>query len=137
MSIVNALWLLLTGERFDLEDPKLTSIVSKVDKMLRLETNFTWKDYVMSLISTELFKKNNKTFNAAKEVFTDVKNLVSPSIAEHEKNYDEDNLEDFLDVYLAEIKKTKDPKSSFYQRRGMESLTADVMDLFLAGKEVT
>ena len=125
---------MLTGNHFDLEDPKLKSIVSKFDHLVRLEANFTWKDQVMGLISTELFKKHNKTFQAVKDVFTNVIDLVRPVINEHEKNYDEDHLQDFMDVYLAEIKKTTDPKSSFYQKRGIESLSAGMLDLFLAGK---
>ena len=125
---------MLTGNHFDLEDPKLKSIVSKFDHLVRLEANFTWKDQVMGLISTELFKKHNKTFQAVKDVFTNVIDLVRPVINEHEKNYDEDHLQDFMDVYLAEIKKTTDPKSSFYQKRGTESLSAGMLDLFLAGK---
>ena len=134
LSIVSALWQLLAGQTADLDDTKLKTIVSKLDKLVRLENHGDWKDMVLGLISMDLFKKYNKHFNGLKDLLTDVKNVISPVIAEHHKNLDEDNLQDFMDVYLTEIKKTTDPQSSFYQKRGIESLTAGMIDLFLAGK---
>ena len=44
-----------------------------------------------------------------------------------------DSPRDFVDVYLKEISKTKDPSSSFFGKRGEESLVAVLLDLFLAG----
>ena len=60
LSIVNALWLLLSGERFSLEDPKLKAIVSKFDAALRLESNSSLHQ-LLGAISPNL----TKIFNAA------------------------------------------------------------------------
>ena len=42
-----------------------------------------------------------------------------------------------MDVYLSEISKTSNIKSSFYGKRGEESLISTMTDLFLAGTETT
>ena len=34
VSIVNALWALIVGERFDLEDPKLLKVVHSMDQLI-------------------------------------------------------------------------------------------------------
>ncbi len=50
ISIVNALWGILTGERLELGDPKLLQIVTGFDKMLR-----EGKTLIMTeLISTQI-----------------------------------------------------------------------------------
>ena len=62
LSIVNALWVLLAGDRFELEDPKLQAIVSKFDDALRIQTGFqNVKDQILLKISPELFKKGATT----------------------------------------------------------------------------
>ncbi len=40
---------------------------------------------------------------------------------------------DFVDVYLKEVSNSTNPDSSFYGKRGEESLIAVLLDLFLAG----
>ena len=133
LSIVNALWFLLTGERFSLDDPKLKAIVSKIDAMLRLESGLSAFSQLMQVISPKLTKKFNKGFEAFNEIANDIKGLVVPNIQHHRSTMDPDHPRDFMDAYLQEINQTRDPHSSFYGRRGEESLIATIMDLFLAG----
>jgi hypothetical protein len=39
-----------------------------------------------------------------------------------------------VDVYLKEIANSKNPDSSFFGKRGEDSLVSVLLDLFLAGK---
>ena len=133
LSIVNALWVLLTGDRFELEDPKLQSIVSKFDAALRFTGSFGTKDQLLMRISPKLFKMTSKRFAIVSDFFNDVRNLVAKPIADHKPQLDPDHPRDFIDVYLGQIQSQNDPSSSFHGERGEESLICNLLDLFLAG----
>ena len=156
LSIVNALWLILTGQSFDLEDKKLNDLVKRFDSALRIEGRFTFLDQLMAAIYPPLIKifsvrystllkiSLSKTFTiltyyftcrykAVSEVFTAIKDLVNDVLEGHKSNIDPSNPQDFMDIYINEINKTKDTSSSFYGKRGEESLIASMLDLFLAG----
>jgi hypothetical protein len=52
------------------------------------------------------------------------------------QTYDGNSPQHFTDVFIDEIRKTKDPNSSFYGKRGELTMTATLQDLFVAGAEV-
>ncbi len=134
LSIVNALWVLLTGEKLPLEDPKLKMVVSKLDKLLRLETRDSPLQQIIRFISPTLSKYVDKGFMKFNDIFQDIFALVRIHLNDHKEVLDQDNPKDFMDVYLTEMGRTTDPTSSFYGQRGEESLMATMADLFLAGK---
>ena len=74
LSIVNALWLLLSGERFSLEDPKLKAIVSKFDAALRLESNSSLHQ-LLGAISPNLTKIFNHGYKGGPSCKSKVWNL--------------------------------------------------------------
>ena len=45
-------------------------------------------------------------------IFENLGQLVQKSIDEHKKTFDEENIRDFTDLYLAEIQNIKDQNSS-------------------------
>lgn len=132
LSIVNALWYLLTGEHFDLEDAKLQAIVAKFDAVLRLEIKSTPLTTILEGVWPELAKFTSPGFGHMADLFNDIKDLVRKALEEHKLMLDSDHPRDFMEVYLAEIGKSQ-PNSSFHGKRGEESLIATMLDLFLAG----
>ena len=86
----------------------------------------------MSVLTTFTFR-----YKAVSEVFTAIKDLVNDVLERHKSNIDPSNPQDFMDIYINEINKTKDTSSSFYGKRGEESLIASMLDLFLAGMEIS
>ena len=56
LSIVNALWLILTGQSFDLEDKNLNDLVKRFDSALRIEGRVTFWDQLMAAIYPPLIK---------------------------------------------------------------------------------
>ncbi|ODM92571.1 Methyl farnesoate epoxidase [Orchesella cincta] len=58
--------------------------------------------------------------------------LIDSAIKTHAEKLDTNNHHDFIDHYLVEMRKCKDPNSSFYQQ---ENLEAVIGDLFAAGSE--
>ena len=59
--------------------------------------------------------------------------FVEKSIKEHLDTFNAEDLRDFIDVYIAEMNKEKDPESSFFGDNGLENLVQSLVDLFLAG----
>ena len=51
------------------------------------------------------------------------------------KTFNAEEPRDFIDVYITEMKKEKDPKSSFFGKIGHENLVHSLVDLFFAGLE--
>jgi hypothetical protein len=62
-----------------------------------------------------------------------IRDFVEKSVHEHLSTFNGDEMRDFIDVYIAEMNKEKDPESSFYRETGLENLIQTLIDLFLAG----
>ncbi len=62
-----------------------------------------------------------------------IRDFVEKSISEHRDTFNPEELRDFIDVYISEMLKEKDPESSFYGDNGLENLVQSLIDLFFAG----
>jgi len=69
--------------------------------------------------------------------FQNVRNFIEQGIKEHEESFNPNELRDYIDVYLAEMRESKDPESSFHGEAGKENLVQSLIDLFFAGSETT
>ena len=80
LSIINALWVILVGEKFELDDPKLIKVVELFDDLFR-ETAGTFSPFASLLPHPAMakwpivnkffyFDKAKKTFDAAQVKFT-------------------------------------------------------------------
>jgi len=76
-------------------------------------------------------------YNAVRKVLDENRILFEMAVAEHKKNFQEDDLKDFIDVYIAEMKKTTDPKSMFYGDMAEKQLVVTLFDTFFAGSDST
>ena len=76
----------------------------------------------------------DKDYEKQKKLFDEINEIVQPYISNHQENFDPNDPKDFMDVYLNEISSTNDVNSSFYGKRGEESLISTMFDLFIAGK---
>ena len=136
LPILNALWNVTVGQRFDYNDPKLTSLLEKMANWMKRVTN---PAAVLFLAVPWLFKifpkflEYNQTLDTSHEMLDRMKE----TIREHEETIDLNEPRDFTDKALIEIKKTTDPSSSFFGGKGRENLANTLYDLFLAGSETT
>ena len=62
--------------------------------------------------------------------YAEVAKMIRELIEGHKETHDKDHPRDFIDCYLTEILKTKDPESSFYKETGEDNLTTLLIDLF-------
>ena len=145
VSILNALWGILTGEKLLLSDPKLQAILHKFNVFLKATSP---SSAIASMLpSPHMFRwailkplRNALGFNldSLKNGIDDVLELVYDQIEQHKENFDQDNITDFIDTYLAEMEKNKENEhSSFNKSRGHFFLANVLVDLFIAGMETT
>lgn len=135
LALVNSLWTILASQRFDHDDPTLlklamntTDTFNEVAEGGSLLAFMPWLRHIAPEFSG---------YNKVRRVFEENRKFFQESIDQHKKNFDEDDLKDFVDVYLAEMRKTKDPKSFFYGEAAERQLVAILFDLFLAGSDTT
>jgi cytochrome P450 len=63
--------------------------------------------------------------------------LFEAPVQHHKETYQEGIFRDFIDVFLAEVKKTTDPTSHFYGEQAERQLVTTLFDVFFAGSDTT
>jgi len=136
LPILNALWKVLVGERFEYDNPRLIDIVKRLSDAFEifarpsqaLLMSFPWvKKYFSFLFD----------FQAAEEILFDIADLMEENIVKHQETLDVNEPRDYIDMVLIEIEKSKDSQSSFHGQLGLDNLKVSMFDLFLAGSETT
>jgi len=136
LPILNALWRITAGQRFEYNDPKLLSIVERITLFFQRLGRPSFIFIIAFPWITKLypqFLERDKDLEVTHEVL----NMMWSTIKEHEETIDPNEPRDFTDKVLIEIGKTTDTTSSFYGDVGREHLANTLLDLFLAGSETT
>ncbi len=122
ISILNALWSILVGEKLDLDDPKLAEIIQLFDSFFRTANGPASAISAIlphsSMVKWPGIRKLTR-FDAAQKTFKATQEFIHPYILEHKKTLDPDNIRDFVDLMLCEIENTTNPESSFYGETGV------------------
>ena len=145
ISVLNALWSMITGEKLLLGDPKLQMIVQKINVFLNsanpssaIASMFPNPNMFRWSIMKPLRHALGFDIDSLKAGIDGVLELVYDQIERHKANFDEDNITDFVDTYLAEmVKRKENQESSFNKIRGNFYLANVMVDLFIAGMETT
>ena len=138
LSIVNALWAILVGEKLPLKDPKLAKIVENFNNTVKKIKG--GDNLLASLLPSRkimLLLKEKLGLDAWEDAITNLATIIKEQIVEHESSMEPDNIRDMMDLYLTEIETTKSTESSFYKERGYFALISSFTDLFIAGMETT
>ena len=136
LPILNALWKVTVGERFEYDDPRLMSIIERLTDMFK---RIGKPENVITLCFPWINKIFPSFMERDKSIKTnhDIMNLMFESIKHHQQTLDPNEPRDFTDKVLIEIQQTTDETSSFYGEIGIENLANTLFDLFLAGSETT
>ncbi len=134
VSILNALWYIISNEKLSRESTKLISLLHLLD-LLSKGAQHRFTRFVVPLMPIiKYFKKMGTLGN-----FKAIHDLSEKTLQDHESTYQEDNMRDFIDVYLKEIheRSSRPEPSSFKGKDGRSNLLAVISDLFVAGSETT
>ena len=139
LSVINSLWVILTGEKLPIMDPKLVKIVSDFNASLSNIKNIN--NLMLPLSPRPLIRLSVVQRVVGVHLWRDaLKNLtkiIEAQVNEHKSTMDPDNVRDMIDLYLNEIENTTDADSSFYKDRGYFAMINNFIDLFVAGMETT
>ena len=125
ISLVNAIWKLVTGSQFELDDPFVKTLYQGIDKFIdshRLIGIFMVFPWLMRLVS-----------HLAASLKVSMRRMMSAIVDDHIRTYSEGYERDLVDAYITKLNETKDPKSSFFGRRGRTNLEQNMLELFGAG----
>ncbi|CAL8092448.1 unnamed protein product [Orchesella dallaii] len=135
LAVVNSLWTILTSQRFNQDDPKLiklafntTQAINDVIESGSLVLFLPWLRHIIPKLSG---------YTKIREIFQENRVLIEDTIDKHKKSFKEEDLNDFIDVYLAEVRKTTDSTSPFYGEAAERQLAVSLFDLFFAGSDTT
>ncbi|CAL1262442.1 unnamed protein product [Larinioides sclopetarius] len=121
-SMSNNIASLVFGKRMKHDDPerqRLDYLIHEIGRLARFvswQLFFPWLKGVMNTFNIgnkgQLFK-----------VFTEMKEYCRKQIQEHEETLDPNNIRDFVDSYLLEIKKRSDDPNTTFRKEVLEDLS--------------
>ncbi|XP_035709480.1 cytochrome P450 2C23 isoform X2 [Folsomia candida] len=115
VAVINALWFLMTSEKYDIEDPtkkKVADVLSEGLSDQNIVGIATFLPWLAKLIPNYSgYAKALKYFGAPEELATDI-------VQKHVKSYDPGNERDFIDQAMSKIYATTDESSMFYKDVG-------------------
>ncbi len=138
MAVVNSLWHIVAGSKLDYGDEKLKKVVDHVNDITGQRGGpitmalFFYKPLAQMVLKLGMIKSVS--------AFNNLRTFMSSVIEEHKMTFQEDNLRDFIDIYLKEANYQKEQqnfKSSFVGHFGEINFLNVLMDLFMAGSETS
>ena len=113
ISIVNSLWALLTGEKLPLNDPKLQDIVEKLnaffnnssDPSAALASFFPYPPMIHWSILKPFRDAVKLDLESLSKSLSAVTQMATDQITKHQIDASDDDINDFIDAYFAEIRK--------------------------------
>ena len=139
LSIVNAVWFIISGEKMELEDPRLNELATLINDFgikVDLSSPLTLMLPHPSMAKFPILR-SIMNLDLIKETFESVSKYIQPTIKYHQQNSDLDNPQDFIDVYLKRIQEETNTESSFSSKNGFNALVTALTDMMMAGMDTT
>jgi len=131
--ILNALLVILTGERLDSTDPKLTKTMLLIEKLIADSgSSLAFLGFSSSIVLKILEVSGLLTISSGIE---SIFKIVDEQITDHEATFQEGAMRDFIDCFIDQkILKNESSESRKFAKRNLRNI---FLDLFLAGSETT
>ena len=104
--ILNVLWGIVAGERYDYKDPRMIEFFHMMAASMRTplaQPDVTW--FLPFLAN--IFPSLELTVDHFSGKPGDVKHFLNQTIQHHRDTFDDNNIRDFIDAYIIEIKVTR------------------------------
>ena len=101
--ILNVLWRIVAGERYDYKDQRMKSLMQMIVKLF--ENNVQKPDVTWFLpFLAKMFPNLERSPEGVRGKPGDIKHFLIETIQHHEDTLDINNIRDFIDAYLIKIK---------------------------------
>ncbi|XP_065335068.1 methyl farnesoate epoxidase-like [Cloeon dipterum] len=125
---INTLWYIIAGEIHGLENEHFIRLTRLVLKFFRLGDQTSPVPIYRLLQHIPVINNN---FKQQEKCGEEIMTFIQEAVVRHVETFNENDMRDFMDVYIREMK--KDTDGSFSENQ----LISICMDLFLAGTETT
>ena len=101
--ILNVLWGIVAGKRYNYNDPVLTDLLHKLVALLRsplTKPDATWFFPFLEIIFPH-WEGSHVEYKTKK--FLDIQKFLGETIQHHKESFDGNNIRDFIDAYIIEI----------------------------------
>ncbi|KAK7022911.1 hypothetical protein SK128_025141 [Halocaridina rubra] len=136
VAILNVIWRLIADVRYDVEDEEIQEferlITSAFEEIQGYNIVFDMFPYLVPI--TPIFIRKKLGIESMVEKFDEIRDFVLRVVDEHVAKFDNNNLKDYIDVYLSEMEAHKDDPNSTFSRH---DLWVQVADIFTAATETT
>ncbi|XP_043242079.1 cytochrome P450 2L1-like [Amphibalanus amphitrite] len=129
--ILNVLWEIITGKRFEHDDPRMELIIRSLTLFLRSTMDLS--GIISSHLGAVYQPLGGDLYKATLEARDQLTKLFQAEIDEHKATLDPKSPRDFLDMYLIKMAEDDEIAKEF----DVWNLYATLQDLFLAGSETT
>ncbi|KAL3862713.1 hypothetical protein ACJMK2_008666, partial [Sinanodonta woodiana] len=127
----NVISHLVFGGHFNHNDPRFKIMMDCFDSFLHYISTGSLVTFmpILRFVPGDFFGIKNiaKTMQV-------IKDFISELIDEHVENFDEGNIEDFIDAFISEMKKQNVGENNIFTKEYLEAI---IMDLFIGGTETT
>ncbi|CAH1992977.1 unnamed protein product [Acanthoscelides obtectus] len=130
--ILNALWRMLVGVRYDPGDPKLAKLHGILADMFK-HVSIVGRPFVAFPILRYLAPEASG-YNIYMEVYRRLIDFIYEAIDDHKQMHDPDCPRDVMDFYLSMINRNSKLQSSTFSE---QQLVIICIDMFIAGSETT
>uniref|UniRef100_A0A6A7G8W0 Cytochrome P450 epoxidase-like protein n=1 Tax=Hirondellea gigas TaxID=1518452 RepID=A0A6A7G8W0_9CRUS len=130
VSGINILWAILAGKRHDHNDPHLKKLVGLLNRSI--QCGLITGGILNSFPFLRHIAPGYFGYTEIRNALEAIKDFVKESQAEHEATYNPNEMRDFIDLYIQEMR--KDEKDASFTEKQMIAL---IGDLFIAGTETS
>lgn len=138
VAALNVLWKLVANRRYETDNKEITRFNEAVSSDVEVtQTRCLPLDLFPGLhkILPKFILHGWMKVDLLYQNMEKLREFAMEIIKEHEKNFDPDNLQDYIDVYLSETRKG-DNKGTIFQE-DYSNLAVTICDLFVAGSHTT
>ena len=135
ISVMNILSRILSGSRFDINNEEDKQRFYDINKLFEL---LGGAKVFLAFGMPYWLREYNPYFKQAMKLIKSSYDMVEKEKNKHLKSYDPDDMRDYMDCYLTEMKKVTEEgntQSSFNGEAGEINLKASIHDMYLAGSE--
>lgn len=131
ISMSNIVMSISIGRRFDYEDPEFKTFIGYLNENVKNVAVAGVLNFMpfLAKLPGDLFKGKKTKLNIDATM-----NFLRNKIKEHEESFDENNIRDFIDIYLKEMKGQHSTENNIFTD---QQLLCIIGDLFAAGTETT
>ncbi|KAK2704354.1 cytochrome P450 2J6-like [Artemia franciscana] len=132
ISVVNALWMITAGKRYDIDDPLIKERTRVIAQLVQSSSFANARNFLPSL--RILWPPLQRDLDHRIEFHENVKNDFLKMIIQHKET--NDDTHDFINTFLKHAAEQGED-SHFYGEEGLIQLKLVLLDLFVAGAETT